>query len=203
MNQIIDYILRKRRHESNDEDFDFDMRRGDYPDGRRGVPGSGRRRSRRSRADEDYDDWDDYETDGRRGVKGTGSRRRRSYSSSDYDDEDELMEKLRLRKKDYKEWSRNLKNADGTHGPHFDHEKICEVVDAIGLRMHDYSEKDLCMTANMLYSDMCSEIDIPKEKELQKYIKMAKKWLDDEDAELTGAAKLAAYYYIIVCGGDF
>ena len=54
--------------------------------------------------------------------------------------------------------------------------------------------------ANMLYSDYCEVlkpyIAREPEKEADFYIKMAKAFLDDEDAP-DGSAKLAMYYFCI------
>ena len=63
-----------------------------------------------------------------------------------------------------------------------------------------YTEDDLCMAANMLYSDYCEVlkpyISREPEKEADFYVKMAKAFLDDEDAP-DGSAKLAMYYFCI------
>lgn len=96
---IIDMILMDRMNRRNDYGRN-DYARRDY--GRRdyGKP---------------YDEYeDDYEMDGRRGVKGTGRGRRYS----------DRGESLYLSKSDMNKWSRELDNADGTHGPHFSIEQI-------------------------------------------------------------------------------
>lgn len=154
----------------------------------------------------------DYETDGRRGVKGTGPygiggrryyRRRRDYESGNYNSRDYGEEEdFRLTKSDIEDWKHNLENADGTRGPHFSATQIMQAAQAIGARMNDYTEEDLCMTANMLYSDYCEVLKplIPKEKEAHLYTKMAKEFLEDPDASARGGEKLMIYYTCIVDG---
>lgn len=189
MKPIVEYILRQRRGKSDKARYDrYD--RDDYDmDGRRG-----RGRDRR-----DYDDYDDdYEIDVRKNKK----RRKYEEDYADYDDEDYHKGELSLTSKDYREWKETLENADGTEGPHFTLAKIKDAAEAMGIKFDKFSEKDLCMTANMLYSDLCTAFDVPEERELEKYTKAACKWLCDKDSALKDSAKLAAYYYMIVCGGE-
>lgn len=180
MTPILEYLLRKRRQESKDYEMD----------GRRG----------RDRRSNDYD-GEDWESDGRRGRRRDRARDFEDYD--DYDDDYGEREKLRLRTKDYRDWKQNLENADGSEGPHFTLNKVIEAAEGIGIKFSKFTEKDLCMTANMLYSDLCTAFDIPQEKELEKYVKAAYKWLCDKDAAIKDSAKLATYYYTIVCGGEF
>ena len=74
----------------------------------------------------------------------------------------------------------------------------------MGLRWDGYDEKDLCMTANMLYSDFCEVLKsiIPPDKEVLAYVKMAQAWLEDPDSPVDGSEKLALYYYCIVSDED-
>ena len=66
--------------------------------------------------------------------------------------------------------------------------------------MNGYNEKELCLAANMLYSDYAEVLKpfIPREKEAVIYVNMARAFLDDPDAAVQGGEKLAAYYYAIV-----
>lgn len=107
---------------------------------------------------------------------------------------------MRLKKKDYAEWEKNLENADGTKGKHFDAEQIKRMAEQIGIKYDDYTEKDLCMVANMLYSDYCSVLKnvLPPDKELVGYVRLAQAWLEDEDASVEGSEKVALYYWCIV-----
>lgn len=165
-------------------------------DGKQGVKGTGPygiggRLYSRSRDYRDYDD-DDYETDG---------RRRRNMDYADYEmDGHHPSGLMRLKKKDFKEWEKNLENADGTKGKHFEAEQVKHMAEQIGVKYRGYDEKDLCMTANMLYSDYCGVLKnvLPPDKELIGYVKLAQAWLEDPDASVEGSEKLALYYWCIV-----
>ena len=213
-------LMNRRTRDYRRRDYDYDMERRDYEnrnrdyedrdyeyDGKQGVKGTGpygiggRLYSRSRDYDErDYDDYDerDYERDGRRG--------RRNY---DYDDYDYEMDGhhpsglMKLKKKDYMKWEKHLENADGTQGKHFDAQQISKIAEQLGIQYRGYTEKDLVMTANMLYSDFCKSIknirpDLTPEKEVIAYTKMAQDWLEDPDSPVEGSEKLALYYWCIV-----
>lgn len=141
-------------------------------------------------------DYRDYRSDGRRGRSGRYVRDR----YSDYEDGHGGGHKLKLPREDMKRWGQMLMNADGTEGMHFDKHMLMDRIKHMGGDMEGYTEDDLCMTANMLYSDYCEVlkpyISREPEKEADFYIKMAKAFLDDEDAP-NGSAKLAMYYFCI------
>lgn len=150
--------------------------------------------------------------DGKQGVKGTGPygiggrlySRGLDYASDvdmDYEmDGNHPSGLMHLKKKDYIRWEKNLENADGTRGKHFDAEHVKKIAEQIGISFKDYNEKDLYMTVNMLYSDFCSVLKsiIPQDKELIAYVKLAQAWLEDPDAPVEGSEKLALYYWCIV-----
>lgn len=148
--------------------------------------------------------------DGKQGVKGTGPYGigGRLYSrGSDFamDGEYEMdgahpSGLMRLKKKDLMKWEKQLENADGSHGKHFDPQQIKKIAEQMGIRYEGYDEKELCMAANMLYSDFCEVLKgiIPPEKEVVAYTKMAKAWLEDPDSPVEGSEKLALYYWCIV-----
>jgi hypothetical protein len=149
--------------------------------------------------------------DGKQGVKGTGPYGigGRLYSrGADFgmDGTDFGMDGthpsglMKLKKKDFMEWKKNLINADGSHGEHFDAQHIKKVAEQMGIRYDGYDEKDLCMATNMMYSDYCEAIKsiVPPDKEIIVYIKLAQAWLEDPDAPVEGAEKLALYYWCIV-----
>lgn len=146
--------------------------------------------------------------DGKQGVKGTGPYGigGRLYSrGSDYGMDDEMdgahpSGLMRLKKKDFMKWEKQLENADGSHGKHFDAQQIKKVAEQMGIRYDKYDEKELCMTANMLYSDFCEVLKtvIPTEKEVIAYTKLAHAWLEDPDSPVEGSEKLALYYWCIV-----
>lgn len=108
-------------------------------------------------------------------------------------------ESVRLKNQDIAHWESMLKNADGTKGKHFNMHQVEEAADKIGIRFNDYSEKEFCMTMNMLYSDLCEvcRMYVSPEKEAHHYAKMAQAWLEDDDGP-SPSEKLALYYYCIV-----
>lgn len=204
---IIDNRMRDRNRRGG-YDGNYDYGRGEYEgeihgnyesDYARTMPGGGYRR--------DYA-GEEYEMDGRRGVKYTGPygiggrrhypRRDRAPYDEEYDYADD--DKLKLTKTEMREWKEDLMNADGTHGAHFTQEQIMQAMQALGLQPRGYTEKELCLTANMLYSDYCKVFEqfIPRDKEAMVYVKMAKAFLDDPDASVKGGEKLAAYYFAVV-----
>lgn len=142
----------------------------------------------------DYRDMYDGE-DYRRGVRGSG-RRDRMDSRRMYDGHSPEVE---LTKQDMMEWKRNLINADGSIGDHFKFDEIMDVAEKMRLRFRGYTEKDLCMTVNMLYSDYCKVLKsiIPPDKEVYIYVALADAFLSDEDGP-EGSEKLALYYHCIV-----
>lgn len=151
------------------------------------------------RRDYAYDMYDG--ADYRRGVRGSGRRDRRDYA--DNMDSRDYMDghgpEMQLTKQEMMEWKKNLMNADGSMGEHFKFDDIIEVAEKMRLRFRGYSEKDLCMTVNMLYSDYCKVLKtvIPPDKELYIYVALADAFLNDEDGP-EGSEKLALYYKCIV-----
>lgn len=172
--------------------------RGEYETDNRAW-GGGQYGRRREYGENDYDT-----PDGRRGVKYTGQygiggrkhypRRDRAMREPEHDYGD-----VRLTKKDMRDWKENLENADGSEGAHFDLAQIEQAAQSIGIQMMGYDVKELCLAANMLYSDYCSALSIPKDREAMVYTKMGRAFLDDPDSAVKGGEKLAAYYYAIVC----
>lgn len=122
-----------------------------------------------------------------------------SYASSKrYDDDEEMS----LTKKDIQHWIDKLKNTDGTHGEHFSKERIEEVAEKLNIRFKHFNLHELYMTANMLYSDYAAVLKVyvikDSETEAMLYVKLAKAFLEDEDAP-SGSEKLALYYHCIAC----
>lgn len=172
----------------------------------------------------DHGEHRDYsERDYRQGVKGTGrygiggSRyygdrameemphdgtyhdRNYDYAMRGRDYRDYADESMRLTKSEIKDWKRSLENADGTLGEHFDKDQILGAASQIGVRYNGYDENELCLTANVLYSDYGEALKmyIPQDKEAMVYTKMAKAFLEDSDAP-EGWEKLSIYYNCIV-----
>ena len=193
---------------------DRDYRRGEY----RGRNDYGRGEYRGSMdyrgdyAGYDYDDEDEARYDGRRGVKGTGPYGiggRRYYGRDSARDEADYADYAhedgaRLTRHDMMNWKEKMENADGSYGEHFTGGQIRQAIQAMGIEMKGYNEKELCLTANMLYSDYCEVLRpfIPKEKEAYVYVNLAKAFLEDPDSSVKGGEKLACYYYAIVDDED-
>lgn len=213
------------RYRDRGEDYGYDSRRrydrAEHEDMRRYRDRADENYDR-AMNDSDYDYMD--EEDGRRGVKGTGrygiggSRyygRRRDRGSmpfsvegdiryDDYDYDYDMadyagQQQIKLNKKDIQAWKRKMMNADGSRGEHFDMQQIMSAAEKLGIKFKEYDEKELCITANMLYSDYCEVLKsiVPKDKEDIVYTKMAQAFLEDEDAP-EGSEKLALYYKCIV-----
>ena len=140
------------------------------------------RRRYSNRYDDEYDDYDRYDDD-----------------DDDYHSEsgDEMFY---LSKRDIIDWKKDLINADGTKGEHFQKEPIMQAAKDMGIDFSEFEPKTLCLTANMLYSDYCGVLRgyVPTDKELYIYVGMAKAFLDDPDSEYEGDEKLAAYYHCVV-----
>lgn len=144
----------------------------------------------------DYEDERDYE-DRRRGRDYEDER---DYRRDRRDYEDYGHERLELSKSDMHEWKRRMINADGSKGAHYEMQQIMSAAEKLGIKFHEYDEKEFCITVNMMYSDYCAVVNkhIPHEKALMFYAEMAKAYLEDEDGP-EGSEKLALYYHCIVC----
>ena len=207
---IMDRRMRDRDYRRGGNDYGHGRYegefRGDYARGNRVVRGN------------DYAEYDDDEAmyDGRQGVKGTGrygiggSRyygRRGDRASEDYADYNYDYARggeMRLGKHDMMMWKEKMENPDGSYGEHFTSTQIKQAVQSLGVQMNGYNEKELCLAANMLYSDYSEVLKpfIPREKEAVIYVNMARAFLDDPDAAVQGGEKLAAYYYAVVDDDD-
>lgn len=217
MNNTMRRVIMDRR--MRDRDYRRGGGRSDY--GRGQYEGDYARGMMRGRGRMDYADYDDDEPmyDGRQGVKGTGrygiggSRyyggSRGDRASGDYGEYDYARDyahgsEMRLGKHDMMMWKERMENADGSIGEHFTATQIRQAVQSLGVQMNGYNEKELCLAANMLYSDYAEVLRpfIPREKEAVIYVNMARAFLDDPDASVRGGEKLAAYYYAVVDDDD-
>lgn len=213
MNNTMRRVIMDRR--MRDRDYRRGGGRSDYGRGQyegefRGDYESDYARGGRGRRS-DYGYYDDEAMyDGRQGVKGTGpygigGRRypggRSDRAGGDYGEYDYGHgEGMRLTKRDMMMWKERMENPDGSYGEHFNPTQIKQAVQSLGMQMNGYNEKELCLAANMLYSDYSEVLRpfVPREKEAVIYVNMARAFLDDPDASVQGGEKLAAYYYAIV-----
>lgn len=137
---------------------------------------------------EDFDDDEYYEHHDRREHGGRSDRAEYRHH-----------EEYKLSRSDLKRWKSMLENADGTRGPHFDMIQIMGVAEKIGVKFHDYDDREFCMAVNMMYADYGEVIrhHVGPEKELQCCAELAKAFLEDVDGP-DPSEKLALYYYCIV-----
>ena len=74
---------------------------------------------------------------------------------------------------------KHMVNEDGTSGAHWDLEQTTSVAKNNGITFSHFNEYDWCYVMNMIYSDYYGSI--PNDTSV--YIKMARKFLEDKDAE--------------------
>jgi hypothetical protein len=174
--------MAQEREHMHQSQYDDDGRRGVKGTGRYGIGGSMYRGDR-------YSDYRDYGRD-------YTERDNRDYA--DYRDYG-ASEDISLTHQELKRWADKLRNADGTDGAHFTKEDVRKTAERVGVRYDHFSEADLCMATNMLYSDFSEVLRplIPSDKEAMIYVKMGKAFLEDKDAP-KGSEKLAMYYFCIV-----
>lgn len=159
--------------------------------------------SRRPRRDRDMGDYGyedmrrgDYGYDMARG-RGRGRGGRRDYG--DYGDYADYGEEMKLTKRDFEKWKKELKNSDGTKGEHFHKEQIEQMAKQWGTDVNKYGGADVfAMTMNMMYSDYCGVAKKYGVDRPEYYAELSKAFLDDKDFEGEGAEKLALYYKCIV-----
>lgn len=210
--RMMDRRMRDKRM-NGDRRGHYDRRGGDYvrydrnyEDGRRGVKGTGpygiggrlhygRDRAANDYGRMDYNYYDDY---------GEDYRDYADYNDyNDYAYNDYGEPKMHLTKRDISDWRQKMHNADGTKGAHFDTNRVMQAAERMGIHFNNFSEKEFAITMNMLYSDYCEALRpiIPPDKEDVAYAKMAKAFLEDDDAP-EASEKLALYYYYIVCADE-
>lgn len=195
------YLIEKlgRKHD------DYDEARGDNRNDR------GYRDNRDNADERDYRDNRDYnddyydQEDERRGVRGSGRgrgrrRRRRDYEDGyDYENDYHNKEEMRLTKMEMNKWKRNMENADGTRGEHYDMQHVMHAAEKLGIKFHDFTEKQFCLATNIMYSDFGQVLKkyIPPEKELMMCADMAKAYFDDPDG-YDPDEKLAIHYHCMM-----
>lgn len=115
-----------------------------------------------------------------------------------WDEEDHPKQKSALTPEQFsmeaaKEWTKNMKNEDGTSGPHWTLEQAKQIM---AQRKINYSPHCFWAVLNSIYSDYST---VAKKHglggNLEFYIDMAKSWIDDKDAV---SDKVYAYYTYIV-----
>lgn len=90
------------------------------------------------------------------------------------------------------EWAHQMKNEDGTSGPHWNMEQAKQIMQQNGI---DCDPAEFYVALNMMYSDYCKVAKKYNINESGYYAHMAKAFLDDKDAE---DGKLMRYYECVV-----
>ena len=93
------------------------------------------------------------------------------------------------------EWVKNMRNADGTTGPHWPMDKTEEARLQRGI---DCDSQAFWVAMNMVYSDYVKVAEKVNASSMDFYAWMAKAFLDDKDAHYKGLEKLAQYYRHVV-----
>lgn len=94
------------------------------------------------------------------------------------------------------QWTRNMKNADKTEGPHWPIEKIERLVQQRP-ELQEYELPEVFAVINMMYSDYCDVAKRLNVNSMDFYVHMTKAWLDDEDVR-SGKDKTLNYYKYVV-----
>lgn len=151
----------------------------------------------------DYTDYPeyDYARTGRNRDRGYGNMtdyargRSRDYGrgsyygfyDGDYLEDDDLME-----------WSKDLmKEVEEKDKAFFSKENMERKAEEMGIKFDKFSFPEFYTTALMMYTDYHATLGTSN---MEVYLKLAKDWLCDEDAELQYGEKLSAYYESIVEG---
>ena len=90
------------------------------------------------------------------------------------------------------EWTRDMDNSDGTHGPHWNMEQAKQIMQQNNI---DCDPAEFYAALNMMYSDYFKVAKKYGVNESGLYAHLAKAFLDDKDA---GDGKLMRYYECVV-----
>lgn len=147
---------------------------------------------------------DGYTEEERRKMRERNRRREMGHASL-YEDEDgnyifsgrlgERTMPQHMTRETAEEWTRRMRNEDGTTGPHWSMEQVKQLREQ-KKELQDFDLPDVYAVLNMMYSDYCEVAKKFNVNNMDFYVCMAKAWLDDEDAG-AGKAKTAIYYECI------
>lgn len=88
------------------------------------------------------------------------------------------------------EWTRDMKNSDGTHGPHWNMEQVQQVMEQ---REIDCDPVKFFAVLNAVYSDYSAVAKKHGVNKMDFYADLAKAWLEDDDAVEDKAGKYFRY----------
>ncbi len=116
------------------------------------------------------------------------------YGEGDYGDYGETLSKQEL-----EHWCEKLKKKLNEQEKQMFHKNmIVQKAKQLGVEMKEFGEEELEVVTLMLYDDYKKSLG----QNPDIYIKLAGDWLDDKDASVKGAEKLAVYFDEIVMGGE-
>jgi hypothetical protein len=87
-----------------------------------------------------------------------------------------------MKKDIFKKWMENMKNADGTTGPHFSEEQIKNIYKDEKIKEKDIDMEEFKVVMNMLYSDYCKILKENGMNSQKLYTDLAVAFIKDEDA---------------------
>lgn len=122
----------------------------------------------------------------------------RPVKSRIYNAYDPHMHGFKMTDEMYKGWLKELENADGSSGAKWSKEETTMEAKKNGIEFKQFTEMEFCMAMNMMYSDYCGVAAKFGVDNAAFYACLAKAFLEDEDANVDGGDKLAAYYKAIV-----
>lgn len=209
------YVVSSRRSRR-----DRAMRSGremDYARSGRGGNSGGRGSSRDYEMDYNYDmrGGRDYEMDYARNINYSGSyggtpfqyRKMENYGRDyarerDYGYYGSEMDYRydyatgRLNEEELEDWSHELlEHVDAKDREMLKKEKVVKKAEDIGIKFDQFTPDEFYITTLMMYTDYCKVLG---NASLDMYLRLAKAWLMDDDAQVKAGEKLAVYYDEIV-----
>lgn len=102
----------------------------------------------------------------------------------------------KLEGRELHEWKEMLmQEIDPKYKEMFREDKIMQKAQQLGIKMNEFTPEELSVTTLMMWTDYQKDIGIMNP---DIYMKMARSWLEDPDAEIKGGEKLSAYYNHII-----
>ena len=124
-----------------------------------------------------------YSMDATYGGNSPNDERQAGYSAGSSD---------KLTKELAEEWTREMKNEDGTKGPHWTMEQAKQVMAQRGVSCDPI---EFWAVLNMMYSDYCAVFKKHNVNKMDLYVDLACAWINDKDAQ---HGKTARYFEEIV-----
>lgn len=199
MNKVVmDHLMRKMGRENHRSSYEDER---DYRKGYDRRDSGDYRNSRDYEDSRDYRDRRDYERDG---MRSSGDSREwhitedsRDYGNvRDYHNEPSVF----LTKHDMRKWDKMIENFDGSKGCHYAISEIIPCAEKLGIRFKEFTEKEFCMTVNMMYADYGKTVKKyakSSDEELHMCVELARDFLEDPDGP-EPSEKLALYFHCIV-----